>query len=436
MRTLDIERKNLTEEAPSKAAIKESAPLYFLCNTARRTIWLVVSFSLMLFALEGIFALAHFGEEEYLRIDPLLGLVHLENKDVTWREEGYSREHLNHSGFFDIEHPLKKAPGAFRIAILGDSFTEALQLPAQFRFTNLLEDKFNSKGLKRFEVFNCGISGFGSGQEYLLYLSKIKDYQPDLVILCLNQWEPDKNTQWPAHPVFSLSKTGQLQTSWANFDQWRKSPAALPFVSFDWARRNSRVWGVLLQSLNNLKTDPTFQKLSGVLSTAEEAMGKRAKNTAKQTDLASGSDESKLKISREILCKSGNLTTLDRVPTNTEAISVEERWQITGATIKQFATACSRQHCGLVIVAIPVRWQKDALRDRFASIATLTANFSLPLLNLIPSFVDQQTKSNDALFLEGHFTARGHELVADALYSFLENNYLSKSESNGVIDRR
>lgn len=90
---------------------------------------------------------------------------------------------MNSHGFRDRERDYEKGKDVFRIAVLGDSVIEALQLPLEKAFTSVLERNLNSESDKRFEVINLGIAGFGTAQEYLMLKHYGLKYQPDLVIL-------------------------------------------------------------------------------------------------------------------------------------------------------------------------------------------------------------------------------------------------------------
>jgi lysophospholipase L1-like esterase len=90
---------------------------------------------------------------------------------------------MNSHGFRDIERNYEKEKDVFRIVVLGDSFTEALQVPLEQTFPYILEEKLNSEINKKYEVINLGISGFGTAQEYLTLKHYGLKYQPDFVIL-------------------------------------------------------------------------------------------------------------------------------------------------------------------------------------------------------------------------------------------------------------
>lgn len=89
----------------------------------------------------------------------------------------------NSLGFRDREFARDRTPGTTRIAVLGDSFiwgygTET----AGKRFTDQLEAKLRGERFEA-EVYNFGIAGWGTDQEYLAYRSIVAEYRPDVVVL-------------------------------------------------------------------------------------------------------------------------------------------------------------------------------------------------------------------------------------------------------------
>jgi hypothetical protein len=79
--------------------------------------------------------------------------------------------------------PAKPA-GAYRILMLGDSFVEGAQVPAEATVSRQLERLIQSgtPGQGR-DVINAGNAGFGTAQELLFFEHEGVAYQPDLVVL-------------------------------------------------------------------------------------------------------------------------------------------------------------------------------------------------------------------------------------------------------------
>lgn len=96
----------------------------------------------------------------------------------------------NDLGYHDTTHTLKKAPGTFRIVIMGDSFVEAFQVVLEKTFFKILEQRLNQEPKKIFgdrsvEILAFAHSGYGAGSEYELLESTAIRYEPDLVLTVL-----------------------------------------------------------------------------------------------------------------------------------------------------------------------------------------------------------------------------------------------------------
>lgn len=92
----------------------------------------------------------------------------------------------NGEGFRDRAHARPKPKGTFRIAVLGDSFAEALQVPIDAAFWSVLQRELTACPAlngQQVEVLNFGVSGFGTTQELQLLRHHVWDYQPDLVLV-------------------------------------------------------------------------------------------------------------------------------------------------------------------------------------------------------------------------------------------------------------
>jgi len=104
-----------------------------------------------------------------------------------WKGEGASFVRVNSDGLRDREHTKAKPPNTLRIAVLGDSFTEAIHVPVEQTFWSKLERKLGNceavKGRKNVEVINFGVQGYGTAQELIMLRKKVWDYNPDIVIL-------------------------------------------------------------------------------------------------------------------------------------------------------------------------------------------------------------------------------------------------------------
>jgi hypothetical protein len=137
---------------------------------------------------------SEFSPAFYMMSDPERGWQNRPNAKGWQRKEGEAYIQINSEGLRDTpngtrrdrNYPKVKPENTFRIAVLGDSFTFAAQVPIEQTYTSILEENlttckaFNGKNI---EVINFGVEGYGTAQELLTLRQRVWDYQPDLVLL-------------------------------------------------------------------------------------------------------------------------------------------------------------------------------------------------------------------------------------------------------------
>jgi hypothetical protein len=105
-----------------------------------------------------------------------------------YRREGRNYVRINSEGLRDVEHAKQKPPNTVRIAVIGDSYAEALQVPLEQTFWAVMAEKIGqcpSYAGRRVEVINFGVSGYGTAQELITLRQKVWDYAPDIVLLAV-----------------------------------------------------------------------------------------------------------------------------------------------------------------------------------------------------------------------------------------------------------
>jgi hypothetical protein len=122
----------------------------------------------------------------FSQVDAALGSSLLPGSEGWYKNEGEAYVRINSAGLRDREHVLSKPARTFRIAVLGDSYAEAVQVPMEDAFWSVLERAM--KGCPTFagreiEVINFGVSGYGTAQELLMLRQRVWAYSPDIVLL-------------------------------------------------------------------------------------------------------------------------------------------------------------------------------------------------------------------------------------------------------------
>ena len=118
--------------------------------------------------------------------DNLTGYSHKPGAYGLWQKEGEAFITINSAGLRDREHRVEKPAGTFRIAVLGDSYTEAMQVPMEQTYWARIEQELKGCSAlagRRVEVVNFGVSGYSTAQELLVLRHKVQPYHPDLVLL-------------------------------------------------------------------------------------------------------------------------------------------------------------------------------------------------------------------------------------------------------------
>ncbi len=148
------------------------------------------------------------------QFNPLLGWENTPNRS------GYHTAECEEPVFIEInskkmrgkEFDYKKEEGVFRILVLGDSFTAALNVPMEDTSSKLLEALLNSQyEEKTIEVINAGVGGYGTNQEFLYLKHELYKYKPDLILVnfFLNDVLDNLDTLAGKRPLLS-SKNGEL----------------------------------------------------------------------------------------------------------------------------------------------------------------------------------------------------------------------------------
>ena len=96
---------------------------------------------------------------------------------------------FNEHGFRDAPRIMAKPISVSRVAVLGDSLVEAVQVSLEKTAASLLEQDLNLHGNStlpgKWEVLNFGVSNYGLGQFYLNWVQNASRFHPDYVFVLI-----------------------------------------------------------------------------------------------------------------------------------------------------------------------------------------------------------------------------------------------------------
>lgn len=373
-------------------------------NQKRNRFWLqmAVMLPLSVIALELTLGALGVGQQEIVQPDPVLGCVHLKDKMVTWRLEGYSHEKLSTQGLRDTEHNVAKPANTYRIAVLGDSSTEGLQVSMDETYTKRLEKLLNQNlpqdlAGKNVEVINFGCSSYSTGQELMLFREQVKKFAPDMTVVLLCKGDILENTLDVLHPgkaeprpYFYLDQAGNLQCDngilQANHDKLANDKPINQL--FNWLRAHSNIYGVASKANFSLfLVDKTYYRIAHFIQTViQKASGKEALMQP--------------------------------------SYPMPDKRAVSQALIGQFKKETAATGSDFILMLFPGMGLKDddwaqtvsALKNQAA-----TQNFGF--IDLQP--VIEQVKDPNSLFLQFHFSKGGHEVTARALADYLTSHKLN-----------
>lgn len=141
---------------------------------------------------------------------------------------------INSHGFRDGERAYEKPADTVRIAVLGNSWTEALQVPLEKTYCSVLERALTEGSCfpgNRVEVLNFGVAGYSTAQELLTLQQEVWKYHPDIVVVAFypardiaNNLRELNNASNPERSPYFVYREGKLSFD----DSFRTQPALQP----------------------------------------------------------------------------------------------------------------------------------------------------------------------------------------------------------------
>lgn len=335
--------------------------------------------------LEAFFAAFSIGEQEFFEPDPVLGARHIAGKKVTWRMEGFSSDRFNEHGMRDVSHALAKGASTRRIAVLGDSAVEGLQVPLEHTFCRVLEKQLNEaahqEGLAtRSEVLNFSCAGYGTAQQLVQYQRQVRQFDPDVVVLMYNRGDAIESVVDPRfpssaepRPYYYFNDEGQLTRDNSVLEANSAKLHEGPVMAF--LRRYSRIYGVFSQANFNLTiNEPKYYKLKRAL---------------------------------EDLTRKGGAVPKPRYP-------LQEANKVARALIEELAREVKADGHYFVLAMFPNTVNDPELRQQTEVFQKMGKEQGFGFVDLTEAFTSQPNMLQ-TMFVKYHFSTKGHSVVASNL---------------------
>lgn len=164
--------------------------IYILNRFGKGRITLVLTLLIFLLALGST---EYYLRQKYKNFETNSYMFTLDNFDPFLQfkpTENYASP-INTFGFRGKEIKKNKPDGTYRIVVLGGSTVLSRGNSFEKTAVRLLEKKLTKAYPdKKFEVINAGVDGYTSEHSLIQYLFKIKDFQPDMIIMWhgINDW--------------------------------------------------------------------------------------------------------------------------------------------------------------------------------------------------------------------------------------------------------
>jgi lysophospholipase L1-like esterase len=371
--------------------------------------------------------------------DKNIGWVHVPNAEADW--EGYGEYNvdikINSLGLRDYEHTYAKPPGTFRILILGDSFTEGMQVDLAQTFPPQLQACLAGRASRPVEVINAGKSAYGPGEELLFFTHEGVKYQPDLVLTAIFpgndikdiRRDPDSNMVQSFGGYQFYFDGEQLEKHWI---EW----ADPPDEEISWFQQFLRRYSALYYTFQS----PDSQVLRD-LDRLVEPWWPNLLSSGPPLETFNASDYPDFAEDEYLVIFTKNFPHNTLVPPR-----VQELWQLFKAILQQLQDQTEAHGAQLAVVLIPREAQvhPELYNERVneyakrydllqagldvwdisapnQAIADLMIERDIPTLDLMPGFQTYAQTHDGLLYFEKdiHFNEKGHQLAANLICDWL-----------------
>ena len=295
-----------------------------------------------------------------------------------WIEDSFIT--VNALGFRGPDVVLPKPHGRFRVAVIGDSLTLGWGVSDNgtyvARLERLLRKRFPGRDL---DVINLGVGGFNTRQAVTWLGRNVARLEPDLVLVGFYSNDvPDAFED-------EMGGTRIAATNPVAGQAMRMNPAPSESGWLDKAARRSRALYVAGRAFNRLR------------GAGEWGMSR----FSMEIDMLEGRPSARL----------------------------DQAWALVEGQLKKLRTLADAKHFAVGIVVLPCKEQvmgqyPDA--DFQKKVSSIARPLGFEVIDPLPLMIEHRTEAKD-LFIpydRNHPSATGHELIAQAIAGYLDQNKL------------
>mgnify|MGYP005725218675 CR=1 FL=1 len=365
---------------------------------------LLGTISLFVLLLEVFFRVTHLmgARPSWSTPDPMIGFRFVPNHSYWHFNENDHpiSGNINNFGWRDHDWTLEKPDGVYRVALLGDSFIEALQVELDSTFFQIAERSLNALSGKKIEFMNFGRSGFTQSEQLIVLKEDVLQFSPDLVMLFF----------LPGNDVSDINK----QTA---SDQLR------PFYSIDGENR---------LVLNTDFSESREYKMKALLSPIKEKSALASLIAERYTMMRA------VQRAEEINTEPADEKRISGVLslcTNRPDSIYFQNYLLNKRLIEEINRTCVQNDVEFVLVGINSVYHKDEIVDHQAIDPSFKPGFfdddlrhfsavqGFDFVGLQKPFVGYYARTGKSLNW-GHWNYQGHRLVAEVLSKYLSQKLM------------
>ncbi|HEX2220565.1 MAG TPA: SGNH/GDSL hydrolase family protein [Gemmatimonadales bacterium] len=344
----------------------------------------------------------------YVWTDPVVGVAHIPGVKSQRQSEGQPWIGINSDGLRGPETSLEPPPGTYRIALLGDSFIEAFEVPYQSTVGEVIERRLSALRGTPVEVLNFGVGGYGTSQELLTLQHKVWKYSPDLVLLAVttgndisDNYRPLKRSEYVPYHVYQGDSL-VLDTTFLDAPGYRSRAV--------WTRR-------LLTVVQHSRVAQVVNRVRHVRRKSE-----------RQRKNAGDTPEDELGLRDEV-----------HLPPSTP--EWQEAWRVTEGVLRLMRDECRARSTPFALVTLtrgiqvtPERAKKEKFLRELGTedlyyperrLAEFGEREGIPVLNLAPTMA-KQAEERQVYFHAyrnvpgiGHWNVEGHRAAGELISAWL-----------------